>query len=51
MLVTSIFSFSRNIFYAVYSACIWSLFNPLLDHKMLDWSKMKQIADNILKCM
>ena len=24
-------------------------FNPLPDDKMLDWSKLKQIADNILK--
>ena len=23
--------------------------NPLPDNKILDWSKMKQIADNILK--
>ena len=24
-------------------------FHPLLDDKILDWSKLKQIADNILK--
>ena len=24
-------------------------FNPLPDDKILDWSKLKQIADNILK--
>ena len=23
---------------------------PFLDNKILDWSKLKQIADNILKC-
>ena len=27
------------------------LFNPLPDDKILDWSKMKQIADDILKCI
>ena len=25
--------------------------NPLIDDKILDWSKSKQIADNILKCI
>ena len=25
-------------------------FNPLPDDKVLDWSKIKQIADDILKC-
>ena len=25
--------------------------NPLLDDKILDWSKLKQIADDILKCI
>ena len=27
------------------------LFNPLPDDKILDWSKFKQIAENILKCI
>ena len=26
-------------------------FNPLPDDKILDWSKLKQIVDNILKCI
>ena len=26
------------------------LFNPIPDDKILDWSKLKQIADDILKC-
>ena len=26
-------------------------FNPLPDEKILDWSKSKQIADDILKCI
>ena len=26
-------------------------FNPLPDDKILDWSKLKQIADEILKCI
>ena len=25
--------------------------NPLRGKKILDWSKLKQIADNILKCI
>ena len=25
--------------------------NPLPDDKILDWSKLKQTADNILKCI
>ena len=27
------------------------LINPLPDNKILDWSKLKQIADDILKCI
>ena len=27
------------------------LFNPLPDNKLLEWSKLKQIADDILKCI
>ena len=27
------------------------LLNPLADDKILDWSKFKQTADNILKCI
>ena len=26
-------------------------FNPLPDDKILDWSKLKQIADDIWKCV
>ena len=37
MLVRSIFFF------------FFDVFNPLPDDKILDWSKLKQIADNILK--
>ena len=29
----------------------WSAFNPLPDDKILDWSKLKQIANDILKCI
>ena len=25
--------------------------NPLPDDKFLDWSKLKQVADDILKCI
>ena len=27
------------------------ILNPLPDDKISDWSKLKQIADNILKCI
>ena len=31
---------------------VWcDTFNPLPDDKILDWSKLKQVADNILKCI
>ena len=29
----------------------YSLVNPLQDDKILDWSKLKQMADYILKCI
>ena len=28
-----------------------SFSNPIPDDKILDWSKLKQIADDILKCI
>ena len=28
-----------------------SYFNPLPDEKNLNWSKLKEIADDILKCI
>ena len=28
-----------------------NLFNPLPDYKILDWSKLKRIADEILECI
>ena len=31
--------------------CISALFNPLPDHNFLDWSKLKQTAYDILKCI
>ena len=30
---------------------IWTCFNLLPDNKGLDWSKLKQIADNFFKCI
>ena len=30
---------------------MFHIFNPLPDDKILDWYKMKQIADDILKCI
>ena len=29
---------------------LWPI-NPLPDNKILDWSKLEQIADDILKCI
>ena len=46
LLKMSNFTFSYNVFYAI---CILNSFNPLPDNKILDWSKLKQIADEILK--
>ena len=31
--------------------CCLGRLDPLPDDKILDWSKLKQIADNILKCI
>ena len=31
--------------------CLNPSLNPLPDDKILDWPKLKQIADNILKCI
>ena len=30
---------------------VYSCFNPLPSDKVLDWAKLKQIADDILKCI
>ena len=30
---------------------VWLRVNQLTDDKILDWSKLKQITDNILKCI
>ena len=30
---------------------VWEWVNPLPDDKNLDWLKLKQIADDILKCI
>ena len=30
---------------------MYSTINPLPDDKILDWSKMKQIAEDISKCI
>ena len=39
ILVNCIFAFIHNIF------------NPLPDDKILDWSELKQVADDFLKCI
>ena len=46
------FGFSRKVakFPKFAYATKQAHFNPLPDDKILDWSKLKQIADNILKC-
>ena len=41
MRVSSISSLTHSVF----------RFKPLPDDKILDWSKLKQIADHILKCI
>ena len=43
LLLTTIAFFSHNIFNV--------FLNPLPDDNILGWSKLKQIADNILKCI
>ena len=45
MMVTNIFSFSDNVL-----TISKNNLNPLPDDKIIDWSKFKQIADDILKC-
>ena len=30
---------------------VWERVNPLPDDKILDWSKLKEIADDIFKCI
>ena len=53
MLITNIFSFLYNIFkrpkFPQGHQNISPRVNPLPDDKILDWSKLKQIADNISK--
>ena len=44
ILVTSMFSFSLNVLESL-------LLNLLPDDKILDWPKLKQIADDISKCI
>ena len=46
----SVSSFSHNVFYHLKFYRIKGVFNPLPDYKILDWFKLKQIMDNILKC-
>ena len=36
---------------SIFSVLSLFFFNPLPDDKDLDWSKLKQIADDILKCI
>ena len=45
MLIISIFSYIDS------DASLSRVLNPLSDNKLLDWSKFKQIADKILKCI
>ena len=35
----------------VQNFAVWERVNSLPDDKILDWSKLKQIADDILKCI
>ena len=47
-LVTSIFYISYNLFK---DGILCKSINPLPDNKILDWSNLKPIADDILKCI
>ena len=33
------------------NSVVWVRINPLLDNKILDWSKLKEIIDDILRCI
>ena len=48
MMVTSIFSFSHNISLSGWLkvGIVWQRVNPLPDDTILDWSKLKQLADD-----
>ena len=43
--------FANIIDYNTVTKPSWYIFNLLPDDKILDWSKLKQIADDILKCI
>ena len=50
LLVTSNFSISLNIFFPVWRLLFNSHpFNPLPENQNLEWSKLKQVADDIWK--
>ena len=50
--VTKLTSFLRRNYVFLHGfTIIFAEFNPLTDYKILDWSKLKQIADGILKCI
>ena len=38
-----------NVREIYFSTFLFNLFNPLPDNKILEWSELKQIADDILK--
>ena len=40
-----------QLFQLFHNESIVVKFNPLPDDKILDWFKLKQIADEILKCI
>ena len=56
LLVTRNFPFSHSIFKTCTAdtkkkkGLVLERVNPLPDNKIIDWSKLKQIADNISKC-
>ena len=50
IIVITYFKTCNNILKNCFDAIDLIMFNPLPDDKMLDWSKLIQIADNILKC-
>ena len=42
-------SFGKELYPVLREGLIF-IVNPLTDNKILDWSKLKEIADDILKC-
>ena len=51
LFITSNLSFSYSVFQTPAQGLLGNGVNPLPDNKILDWSKLKRIEHNILKCI